>query len=61
MSIIYNCINSLAALYNKKDKEMINNTNILKNSELFSPIDTIGRAISLVYTLDRVFHENAHL
>jgi WASH complex subunit 7 len=44
-------INQLNLLYNKKDNI---HKNSMKNFNLFFPLDTIGRALSMIYVLDCV-------
>lgn len=53
-AIIYNIINQLNILYNKK----MDFHRIYKLIDLVFPLDTIGTAISLFYTLDRIVDEN---
>jgi hypothetical protein len=57
MSIIFNIINQLNILYNKKNDFY----RVYKNIDLLFPLDTIGVAITLFYTLDRIVDENPNI
>lgn len=57
MSIMFNIINQLNIIYNKKNDFY----RIYKNIDLLFPLDTIGNAITIFYTLDRIVDENSNI
>lgn len=48
MATAFNIINQMNALYSKKGSYYKN----YKNIDLFSPLDTVGTIITMMYTLD---------
>jgi len=56
--IILNIVNQLHTLYYKKDRFY---KNVFKNFQLFSPIETLGRACGLIYLIDLIVLENLSL
>jgi len=53
--IILNIVNQLHSLYFSKEKYY---KNTFKYFQLFSPIETLGKACGLIYTIDLVLKEN---
>jgi hypothetical protein len=58
MAIIYNIINQLNGIYNKKDTKLYT---IFKNIDLFFPLETIGQALLIIYTIDCIVNDNENL
>ena len=53
--IISNIVNQLHQLYYKKDKFYKDH---FKHYDLFSPLDSIGKALSLIYNIDLIIQDN---
>lgn len=58
MSIIFNLLNQLAAVFNKEDK-LFKTT--FKHVSIYSALDSLGRALSLIHTIDCLVKENENL
>lgn len=54
-SLVFNLINQLNGLYNKNES-LFKLT--FKNINFFSPFDTLGKALSIILTLDSILNEN---
>jgi len=57
-SLIFNLVNQLHAIHNKTDPLY---KTVFKNLNLFSPLDSLGRALSIIFTLDCLIKENENL
>ena len=57
-SLIFNLVNQLHAIHNKTD---ILYKSVFKNISLYTPLDSLGKALSLVFILDCLIKENENL
>jgi WASH complex subunit 7 len=58
INYVTHLVNQINLLYNKKDPI---HKQTFKQFNLYYPLDTIGRALSMIYVLDQVVEQNDFL